>query len=347
MAESVRPSLIDASWDKATASQPAASGRAAAQGLAKAESLLAEGMLEEAWEMAEVSRRAFAAVDPLAETDALFLLARIAQARGFLRVGEERIARAIADRSDLAENTVPLAWYELHGTLAGANGEHQTAIAAWGAAAAVARAQRDSSGDGGDRLCIALRALGEAYLAAGDKPRAREVFTTLVTEARALVAAAAEDAHVFRHLTSALQRLGDAYQNDGDAAGAISAYRDAVRESKRAAVVGRGKPEFLWDLSVGLNRLGNAQMDADQAQAAIASFEQAIEARRTFADLTGRSPQAVSALASSLAKLGAALAQEGEEAASRAALDEAAALDREAAISADHNVMTMVPPPIR
>ena len=51
-------------------------------------------------------------------------------------------------------------------------------------------------------------------------------------------------------------------------------------------------------------------------------------------------------IASSLSKLGGALAREGEDAAASNALNEAAALDREAALGEDHHAMTMVPPPI-
>lgn len=346
--DSTRPSLIDAAWDKAAVSQPQPDPRAAAaEAFAAAQALFAEGQLEDAWEAAEMARGGFSAIDPLAETDVLFLLACIARERGFTRVGEERVARAIAERTDLAEGTVPLAWYELHAGLASANGEHATATGAWEAAVAVARAVRDATGEGVERLCLALRALGDDRLLHGDKKRAREVFTDLVVEARALAGASA-DPHAFRHVTSALHRLGDTCHSAGDLAASIGAYRDAVREAKRAAALHGETPEILWELSVGLNRLGNVQLEADQAQAAIASFEQSVDARRTLLELAGRTPQTLSGLASSLSKLAAALEQVGDQEGAAAATEQAAGLDQEATSApVDHHVLTMVPPPIR
>jgi len=341
-----RPSLLDAAWDNPPTSVPEPRPSAdPARSFAAAQSLFAEGRFEDAWEEAEGARAAFASVDPLAETDVLYLLALIAQERGFLRVGEERVARAIAERTDLAEGTVPLSWYELHASLASANGEHATATGAWDAAVKVARSVRDQTGEGTERLCIALRALGDALLAVGNHARALQVFRDLVSEARAL-SAALDDPHAFRHLTSALHRMGDAHNAANDVAGAISAYRDAVVEAKRAAAKAGETADTLWDLSVGLNRLGAAQLDADQAQAAIASFEKSVEARRAFVEQTGRSPQALVGLASSLSKLSAALEQDGDAAGAQAASDEAAELDREAAAPDDSYPLTMVPPPI-
>jgi len=340
-----RPSLIDAAWDSVPSPDSAArAGRAPAQSLAAAEALLAGGQHEDAWETAEHARAGFAASDPLGESDALYLLARIAGERGFARVGEERVARAIALRGEHAEGTVPVAWHELRAALAAAIGDHGTATTSWESAALLARSIRDATGEGSDRLCIALRAVGDAHLARGDRARAREVFTSLVSEARGLAPASA-DPYAFRHITSALHRLGDACREDGDLAAAIGAYRDAVREAKRAAAASDA-PEAMWDLSVGLNRLGSTQLEADQAQAAIASFEQSIDLRRAVCELAERSPEALSGLASSLAKLGAALLQDGDVAGSNAAFEEAAALDREAAIEDDHQTLTMVPPPI-
>jgi tetratricopeptide (TPR) repeat protein len=341
-----RPSLIDAAWDKPASSrtEPRASVDPP-QSFAAAQSLFTEGRLEDAWEEAEIARTGFAAVDPLAETDVLYLLACIAKERGFARVGEERIARAIAERTDLAEGTVPLAWYELHAALAAANGEYATATGAWDAAVKVARSVRDATGEGTERLCVALRALGDAQLALGNNVRALRVFRDLVTEAREL-AAASSDPHAFRHLTSALHRLGDAQHSSGDLAGAIGAYRDAVREAKRIAATVGETAETLWDLSVGLNRLGGAQLEAEQAQAAIASFEQSVEARRAFVEQAGRDPHALLGLASSLSKLGGALLQDGDEAGAQAATAEAAALDEEAAMPDDSHPLTMWPPPV-
>lgn len=340
-----RPSLIDAAWDKPPTSVPEPRPSAdPGRSFSTAQTLFAEGRLEDAWEEAESARAGFASIDPLAETDVLYLLACIAKERGFARVGEERVARAIAERTDLAEGTVPLAWYELHASLASANGEHATATSAWDAAVKVARSVRDQTGEGTERLCIALRAMGDAHLAMGDHARALEVFRDLVAEARAL-ASSTDDPHAFRHLTSALHRLGDAHNAASDVAGAIGAYRDAVVEAKRAAAKAGETPETLWDLSVGLNRLGAAQLDAEQAQAAIASFEKSVEARRAFVDQTGRSPQALVGLASSLAKLAAALEQDGDAAGAHAASEEAAALDQEAASPAESYPLTMIPPP--
>lgn len=342
----LRPSPT-AAWDKAApSSQPAAPLDGDPIALIRtAEALYEEGRLEDAWEIAQAARAGFAASDPIAETESLYLLACIARDRGLARAGEEHIAAAIAARAALTEGAVPLGWYELHATLAQANGETATAENAWEAAAAAARAARGQTGEGSERLCLALRALGDSHLARRDTDRARATFQELVVEARALVAQGA-DLPAFRHLTSALQRLGDACQAAEDTPAAIAAYRDAVREAKRAAATSGDAPEALWDLSVGLNRLGGAQLDADQAQAAIASFEQAVDTRRTFSEVTGRTPQALSALASSLAKLGSALAREGEDAAAAAALEEAAALDREAALGENHQVHTLVPPPL-
>lgn len=341
-----RPSLLDAAWELPPTSVPEPRPSAdPGRSFASAQALFAEGRLEDAWEEAESARAGFAALDPLMETDVLFLLARIAQERGFSRVGEERVARAIAERTDLAEGTVPLSWFELHAALASANGEHATATGAWDAAVKVARSVRDQTGEGTERLCIALRALGDALLAVGNHGRALTVFGDLVGEARSL-AKGLDDPHAFRHLTSALHRLGDAHNAAGDAAGAIRAYRDAVVEAKRAASTSGETAETLWDLSVGLNRLGAAQLDADHAQAAIASFEKSVEARRAFVEQTGRSPQALVGLASSLSKLGAALEQDGDLAGAEAASNEAAELDREAAAPEDSYPLTMVPPPI-
>ena len=359
MAESLdRPSLIDAAWGTEEATPPATEADPA-QALATARALFEEGRLEDAWELAELAREGLGA-DPAGETEALHLLALIARERGFLRVGEERIARAIAVRAELGEGAVPLAWYELHAALALANGEHTTAVSAWELAAKVARSVRDATGDGTERLCIALRALGDAHLARGDLARAREALGALVIEARALrheggpgsgveghpPVSDPTDTRSFRHLTSALQRLGDACHADHDLPAAISAYRDAVREAKRAAAASNDSSEALWDVSVGLNRLGAVQLEADQAQAAIASFEASVDARRTLCEREGRTPHAVSSLASSLSKLAAALAHDGDEAGATAAADEAAALDREAAIGEDHHALTIVPPPI-
>lgn len=339
-----RPSRIDAAWDSAASSpQPATTGDAIAL-LRSAEALHEEGRLEEAWEAAEAARAGFAETDPIAETETLYLLACIARDRGFARVGEERIATAIAARGALTEGAVPLGWYELHAALAQTNGEVATAETAWEAAVAAARAIREQTGTGTERLCLALRALGDSYLARRDTAAARTAFSELVTEARALVAET-PDLQSFRHLTSALQRLGDACQAAEDPPSALSAYRDAVREAKRAAADSGDAPEALWDLSVGLNRLGGAQLDADQAQAAIASFEKAVDARRTFLEVTGRSPQSLSALASSLSKLGGALAREGEDAAAAEALAEASRLDHEAALGDNHHMHTLIPPP--
>lgn len=312
-----------------------------------AKTLFDEGKHEDAWEMAEAARAGFSTVDPLAETDVLFLLARIAQARGFSRVGEERIARAIADRTDLAEGTVPLAWYELHASLASANGEHATATGAWEAAVKVARAVRGPHGEGVERLCLTLRALGDDRLTHGDKARAREVFAELVRESKELAASTTEP-HAFRHVTSSLHRLGDTCVAAGDLAAAISAYRDAVREAKKAMTADGETPETLWELSVGLNRLGKAQLDADQGQAAVASFEAAVDARRTLLAQVGRSAQALSGLASSLSKLSVALHHVGDVDGSNAAADEASDLDAEAARSVrpNHMQLTMVPPPV-
>lgn len=342
-----RPSLIDAAWDKAApSSQEAAPVPGDPIALIRlAESLHEEGRLEDAWETAEAARSGFAAADPIAETESLYLLACIARDRGFPHVGEERIARAIAQRAELTGGAVPLGWYELHASLAHESGEHATAATAWESAVAVARSIREQTGDGTERVCLALRALGDSYLARGEIDRARAALGDLVMEARALVARM-PDLPAFRHLTSALQRLGDACQAAHDQPAAIAAYRDAVREAKRAASGSGDAPEALWDLSVGLNRLGGAQLEADQAQAAIASFEQAVDARRTFCEVTGRTPQALSALASSLSKLGSALAREGEDAAAAAAISEAAALDRQAALGDNHHVHTLVPPPM-
>ncbi len=344
-----RPSLIDAAWDGASdqdAPTPPATHLEPKEALATAAALFEEGRLEDAWELAEHARGGLAATDPLAETDALYLLALVAQARGFLRVGEERVARAIADRSDLAEGTVPLAWYELHASLAHANGEHTTAVSSWELATQVARSVRDATGEGADRLCIALRALGDALLGRGDAARARQVLGELVMEARSL-AGDSSDLGALRHLTSALHRLGDACHADHDLPAAVSAYRDAVREAKRVAAASDDAPEALWDVSVGLNRLGGVQLEADQAQAAIASFEQSVDARRSFSEKVGRTPQSLSALASSLSKLSAALAADGDEASAAAAAEEAGRLDLEAAIEPNHGSMTMVPPPVR
>jgi tetratricopeptide (TPR) repeat protein len=333
-----RPSAID--------DVPAATNRADPIGLLRtAEALHEEGRLDEAWEIAEAARAGFAGSDPIAHTETLYLLACIAKDQGSPHAGQERIARAIAERAELTKGAVPLAWYEMHAALAQASGEHTTALTAWESAAATARTVREETGQGTERLCLALRALGDSYLARGQTERALAAFSELVKEARSLVAASADMAS-FRHLTSALQRLGDACQAANDQPGALGAYRDAVREAKRAAAASGDAPEALWDLSVGLNRLGGAQLDAEQAQAAIASFEHAVDARRTFCDVTGRTPQALSALASSLSKLGGALAREGEDAAAAEAIEEAAALDREAALGDNHQVHTLVPPPI-
>ncbi len=347
MADNIeRPSLIDAAWDNPASSRSDPRGSVdPARSFAAAQSLFAEGRLEDAWEEAEIARGGFAAVDPLAETDVLYLLACIARERGFSRVGEERIARAIAERTDLAEGTVPLAWYELHAALAAENGEYATATGAWDAAVRVARSVRDATGEGTERLCVALRALGDAQLSLGNNVRALRVFRDLVTEARVL-ATASSDPHAFRHLTSALHRLGDAQHSSGDSAGAIGAYRDAVRETKRAAAATGETAETLWDLSVGLNRLGAAQLEAEQAQAAIASFEQSVEARRAFLEQAGRAPQALLGLASSLSKLSAALQQDGDEAGAQSATAEAAALDDEAATPDDAHPLTQFPPPV-
>lgn len=347
MSDSIpRPSSIDAAWDKAVpSSQPAAPAGDAIALLRSAEALHETGRLEEAWETAEAARAGFALSDPIAETETLYLLACIARDRGVPQVAEERIGRAIARRAELTDGAVPLAWYELHASLAQLAGEHATAHTAWESAAAVARSIREQTGQGTERLCLALRALGDSYLARGQTDRARSAFGDLVKEARSLVSES-QELPAFRHLTSALQRLGDACEAAQDHAAAIGAYRDAVREAKRAAAASGDAPEALWDLSVGLNRLGGAQLEADQSQAAIASFEQAVDARRTFCQVTGRTPQAISALASSLSKLGGALAREGEDAAAAQALEEAAALDREAALGENHQVHTLVPPPI-
>lgn len=342
-----RPSLIDAAWDKAAPSvQPGAAPPADPVALLRqAEAFYDEGRLEDAWEVGETARAAFAGEDPIAETETLYLLACIAKDRGFSHVGEERIARAIAQRASLTEGAVPLAWYELHASLAHESGEHATAATAWESAVAVARSIREQTGTGTDRVCLALRALGDSYLARGETELARTTFTDLTAEARALVAQS-PDLGSFRHLTSALQRLGDACHAAHDTPAAIAAYRDAVREAKRAASGSGDAAEALWDLSVGLNRLGGAQLDADQAQAAIASFEQAVETRRTFCEVTGRTPQALNALASSLSKLGHALAREGEDAAAAEALAESTTLDREAALGDTHVKHTLIPPPI-
>ena len=342
-----RPSLLDAAWDTAVPSsrqEPPPTGDPI-QLMRLAESLYEEGRLEDAWETADAARVGFAASDPIAETETLYLLACIARDRGFPHVGEERIARAIEGRAELTGGAVPLAWYELHAALAQASDKPTTAATAWEAAVTVARSIREQTGEGTERVCLTLRALGDSYLARGETERARATFGELVMEARSLVAAS-PDLPAFRHLTSALQRLGDACQAAHDPAAAIGAYRDAVREAKRAAATSGDAPEALWDLSVGLNRLGGAQLDADHAQAAIASFEQAVDARRLFCDVTGRTPQALSALASSLSKLGGALAREGEDAAAAAAIEEAATLDRQAALGENHQVHTLVPPPM-
>lgn len=344
-----RPSLIDAAWgpESAPLTTPHGPPVIPAEALAAAGALFAEGRLEDAWELAEAARAGLAETDRLAETEALHLLALIARERGFLRVGEERIARAIADRAELGDKTVPLGWYELHAALALANGEHATAASAWELAVNVARTVRDATGEGSERLCLALRALGDAHLARGDVAQARAVLGQLVVEARTL-AGDPTNLHAFRHLTSALHRLGDACHADGDLPASISAYREAVREAKRAAAASDDASEILWDASVGLNRLGTVQLEADQAQAAIASFEQSVEARKTLCEREGRTPHALSALASSLSKLAAALAHDGDEAGAAAATAEAAALDDEAALSerlGDQHPLTMVPPP--
>jgi tetratricopeptide (TPR) repeat protein len=325
--------------------QPVSAGNDPMELLAAAERLFGEGRLEEAWESADVARAGLALVDPFVETNALHLLACIAAERGFARVGEERLARAIALRDGLAEGSVPIDWHELLGTLATANDDHNTAAAAWETAYVLLRAHRDATGEGTDRLCVALRGLGDAHLARGEKSRAREVFGSLASEASGLVAAAS-DPHAFRHVTSALHRLGDACHEDGDLAAAIAAYRDAVREARSAVAATGNSLEALWDLSVGLNRLGGAQLESDQAQAAIASFEQAVEIRRGFCESAGRSPEALSGLASSLSKLSAALLQDGDEEGSVATQGEAAALDHEAALGSDHHPLTMIPPPV-
>lgn len=340
-----RPSQIDAAWDSMPSSVSAARVTGdPAHSFAEAETLLAEGQLEDAWECAEHARAGFASTNPLGEADALHLLAQIAGERGFARVGEERLARAIATREQVAPGTVPLSWHELRASLAAAAGDHGAATTAWEAAASLARSVRDATGEGADRLCLALRALGDSHLARGDKAGARRAFTELVAETRVL-APSSPDPHAFRHVTAALHRLGDACREDGDLAAAIGAYRDAVRDAKRAAAASDA-PEAMWDLSVGLNRLGSTQLEADQAQAAIASFEQSVELRRGIVELAGRNPESLSGLASSLAKLSAALLHDGDAAGSNAALEEAAALDQEAAIDDDHQTLTMAPPPI-
>lgn len=348
-----RPSSNDLLWDTPTISTPELRGSSdPAESFAAAQSLFHEGRLEDAWEEAEMARAGFAAIDPLSETDVLYLSAAIAKERGYYRIGEERIARAIADRTDLAEGTVPLSWYELHATLAGQNGELATAAAAWETAVKVARALRDATGQGVDRLCVALRALGDTHLAQGYNVPALRAFRELVEEARGM-AAASEDPHAFRHLTSALHRLGDALHVSNDPAGAAAAYRDAVRETKRVAAALGESTDTLWDLSVGLNRLGAVQLESEQTQAAIASFEQSVEARRAFVDMTSRDPQALLGLASSLSKLSAALHHTGDEAAALAAAEEAAALDQEASAPATQqdthahlHPLTMVPGPV-
>ncbi|MBK8258594.1 MAG: hypothetical protein IPK82_38785 [Polyangiaceae bacterium] len=340
-----RPSLVDAAWDAPAPASPPALSADPVETLRQAESLYETGRLEDAWEAAESARDGFATTDPIAETEALYLLACIAKDRGFSRVGEERIARAIAERADLTDGSVPLSWYELHASLAHQNGETSTALTAWETAVSVARSIREQTGEGTERLCLALRALGDAYLSRGDHVKARQALTELVSEARGLVQAA-PDLQSYRHLTSALQRLGDAFHAAHDLSGSLSAYRDAVREAKRAVASSGDAPEALWDLSVGLNRLGGVQLEADQAQAAIASFEQAVETRRTLLSVSGRTPATLTAVASSLSKLGAALEREGEHSAATAAFDEAAALDRESAVQDDHHVMTLVPPPL-
>ena len=346
-----RPSQIDAAWgpESAPLTTPHGAGTPPAEALSAVEALFAEDRLEDAWELCEAARAGLAEADPLAETEALHLLALIARERGFLRVGQERIARAIAVRAELPDGGAPLGWYELHAALAHANGEHATAVRAWELAVNVARSVRDATGDGTERLCLALRALGDAHLARGDVAHARAALGSLVVEARALAGDPA-DVRAFRHLTSALQRLGDACHADGDLPAAISAYREAVKEAKRAALASDGASEILWDLSVGLNRLGTVQLEADQAQAAIASYEQSVDARRTLCDRDGRTPQAVSALASSLSKLAGALAHDGDEASASAAAAEAAELDMEVALGEgqqDHqHVFTVLPPPM-
>lgn len=343
-----RPSQIDAAWDKPPSSEiPSTAPADPAQAFSTAEELFAEGRLEDAWELAESARATYAVTDPVAETEALYLLACIAQRRGFARVGQERVAKAIQVRAEIAPGSVPMGWYELHAALATANGEHTTAASAWEAAVKSARSVRDATGEATDRLCIALRALGDEHLARGDHARAREAFSELVTEARTLAPASA-DPQAFRHITSAHHRLGDAAHAAGDLPAAIAAYRDAVREAKRTVTASGESPEALWDLSVGLNRLGSAQLEAEQAQAAIASFEQSVDARRSFVDQIGRNAQALNGLASSLAKLAAALHHDGDEAGAAAAAEEAAALDLEAALDGDGDPhpQTMVPPPV-
>ncbi|MEZ4293692.1 MAG: hypothetical protein R3B70_01860 [Polyangiaceae bacterium] len=346
-----RPSKIDAAWDAADSSSLADDSPTVVSDpvdmLRQAEALYEQGRLEDAWETGEAARYAFAVSDPIAETEALYLLACVAKDRGFSHVGEERIARAIQQRAELTAGAVPLSWYELHAAIAQMNGEAATAMTAWEAAVKMARATREQTGEGTERLCVALRALGDGYLSRGELDRARETFASLVVEARALVEQGA-DLSAFRHLTSALQRLGDACHTAEDLPATIAAYRDAVREAKRAAAALDDAPEALWDLSVGLNRLGAVQLEADQAQAAIASFEQSVDARRAILAATGRTEASLTALASSLAKLGNALAHEGETEAAATALDEAAMLDRElGGEEEEHQAMTVVPPPLR
>jgi tetratricopeptide (TPR) repeat protein len=154
-------------------------------------------------------------------------------------------------------------------------------------------------------VSVSLVALGDMARAAGDAPRARELFERALAIAEALAAAEPDDTAYQRDVLVSLDRLGDMARAAGDAPRARELFERALAAAEALAAGARGpepgrRPSRLLrgrrlrrprpanagyrrDVAVSLVRLGDMAQAAGDAPRAHQLFERSLTIHEALA----------------------------------------------------------------